>query len=112
MKELTESWAELGEKIRAGDFEDIHTGDYKPFTLATGEVVNMKVDSIHPWWESGNAGGPNAGGPHVTFVPGSAVVNFSEPESITREMEKIMEERSRRTGLYLGALAAKLAFSV
>lgn len=109
MKELTESWAELGEKIRAGDFEDIHIGDYKPFALETGEVVNMRVDSIHP---RGNCGS-QADDRHIAFIPqGCMTGEIQQGEFILELKKKVMEDARNRPWPPFDKLEAKLAFSM
>ena len=63
-KELTESWASLNGRIRAGDFTGIHLGDFKTITLTTGEVVIMEAAGIDQYY---NCGDP-AIGHHVDFI--------------------------------------------
>ena len=45
-KELTEGWAALQARIKTGNFEGIHIGDYKTIQLTTGEKVIMEVAGI------------------------------------------------------------------
>lgn len=49
-KELTETWADLRTRIAAGDFTNIHIGDYKKVTLSNGEVVTMEVAGIDTYY--------------------------------------------------------------
>lgn len=49
-KELTESWASLQTRIKAGNFKGIHIGDYKTITLTGGEVVIMEVMGVDPYY--------------------------------------------------------------
>ena len=50
-KELTESWADLQARIKAGDFTGIHIGDFKSVTLTTGEVAIMEVAGIDHYYK-------------------------------------------------------------
>ncbi|MBQ6554128.1 MAG: hypothetical protein IJL89_02740 [Firmicutes bacterium] len=54
-KELTESWASLNGRIRAGDFTGLHIGDYKTITLTTGEVVIMELAGVDQYYECGDS---------------------------------------------------------
>ena len=109
MKELTESWAELGEKIRAGDFSGIHVGDYKPYTLPNGEAVNMVVDSIHP---CGNCRS-QADDRHITFISQGCITGEIRQGNFTQElMQKVMEDARNRPWPPFGKLEARLAFSM
>lgn len=63
-KELTESWASLNGRIRAGDFSGIHIGDCKTITLTTGEVLKMEVAGIDHYYKCGDA----QIGHHVDFI--------------------------------------------
>lgn len=53
-KELTESWAALQARVKAGNFKGIHIGDYKTITLTTGEVVVMEVAGIDQYYKCGD----------------------------------------------------------
>ena len=64
-KELTESWPELQTRIRAGNTQGIHIGDYKTITLTTGEVVVMEVSGIDHYYKCGY---PTMIGHHVDFI--------------------------------------------
>ena len=63
-KELTESWESLRARIVAGDFWNIHIGDYKPITLTTGEVVIMEVAGIDQYYHCGDT----VIGHHIDFI--------------------------------------------
>lgn len=63
-KELTESWASLQARIKAGDFSGIHIGDYKTITLTNGETVIMEVAGIDQYYRCGDA----EIGHHVDFI--------------------------------------------
>lgn len=63
-KELTESWADLQARIKAGDFSGIHIGDYKTITLTTGETVVMEVAGIDQYYKCGDT----AIGHHIDFI--------------------------------------------
>lgn len=63
-KELTESWADLQTRIKAGDFSGIHIGDYKTITLTTGETVVMEVAGIDQYYKCGDT----AIGHHIDFI--------------------------------------------
>lgn len=54
-KELSESWASLNGRIRAGDFSGLHIGDFKTITLTTGEVVVMELAGIDHYYKCGDA---------------------------------------------------------
>ena len=54
-KELSESWASLNGRIRAGDFSGLHIGDFKTITLTTGEVVVMELAGIDQYYKCGDA---------------------------------------------------------
>lgn len=64
-KELTESWAALQARIKAGNFAGIHIGDYKTITLTTGEVVVMEVAGIDQYYRCGY---PDEIGHHIDFI--------------------------------------------
>lgn len=64
-KELTESWADLQARIKAGDFTGIHIGDFKSVTLTTGEVAIMEVAGIDHYYKCGY---PTMIGHHVDFI--------------------------------------------
>lgn len=63
-KELTESWASLNGRIRAGDFTGIHIGDFKTITLTTGEVVITEVGGIDQYYMCGD----QQIGHHIDFI--------------------------------------------
>lgn len=63
-KELTESWAALQTRIKAGNFAGIHVGDFKTITLTTGETVVMEVAGIDQYYRCGNI----EIGHHVDFI--------------------------------------------
>ena len=46
-KEITESWQSLHNRISSGDFSNLYIGDYKRFTLTTGEQVIMEIAGIN-----------------------------------------------------------------
>ena len=69
-KELTESWASLNGRIRAGDFTGIHIGDFKTITLTTGEVVIMEAAGIDQYYKCGDS----AIGHHVDFISRDCLV--------------------------------------
>lgn len=110
MKELTESWEELGAKVREGDFEGIHVGDYKPLTLSTGEVVNMVVDSIHPCGGCGD----QADGSHITFIhQNGGVKEACQKDSMLEPTWKVMGAAARLASRPpFAQLTARLTFPV
>lgn len=63
-KELTESWANLQARIKAGNFSGIHIGDYKTITLTTGEKLIMEVAGIDQYYKCGDT----AIGHHIDFI--------------------------------------------
>lgn len=63
-KELTESWASLQTRIKAGDFTGIHIGDYKTITLDGGETVIMEVAGIDQYYKCGET----QIGHHIDFI--------------------------------------------
>lgn len=63
-KELTDSWATLSTKIKAGNFAGIHIGDYKTIKLTTGETVIMEVAGIDQYYKCGD----NQIGHHIDFI--------------------------------------------
>ena len=63
-KELTESWASLNSRIVQGDVSGINIGDFKPFTMTTGEVVVMEVAGIDQYYMCGD----QEIGHHVDFI--------------------------------------------
>ncbi len=63
-KELTESWAALRTRIKAGNFAGIHIGDFKTITLTTGEKVIMEVAGIDQYYRFGD----HEIGHHVDFI--------------------------------------------
>ncbi len=64
-KELTESWATLQARIKAGNLSGIHVGDFKTITLTTGEVVVMEVAGPDQYYRCGY---PTEIGHHVDFI--------------------------------------------
>lgn len=50
-QEITESWAALKTRIKAGDFSNLYPGDYKKITLTTNEVVIMEIAGIDPYYK-------------------------------------------------------------
>ncbi len=64
-KEITESWSELQNRIRAGNTRGIHIGDYKTITLTTGEVVVAEAAGIGHYYKCGY---PTMIGHHVDFI--------------------------------------------
>lgn len=68
-KELTESWADLQTRIKAGNFSGIHIGDYKTITLTTGEKVVMEVAGIDQYYKCGDT----AIGHHIDFISRDAL---------------------------------------
>lgn len=64
-KELTESWAALQARIKAGNLSGIHVGDFKTITLTTGEVVVMEVAGPDQYYRCGY---PTEIGHHVDFI--------------------------------------------
>ncbi len=63
-KDLTESWAALRTRIKAGNMAGIHIGDFKTITLTTGEKVIMEVAGIDQYYRCGDA----EIGHHVDFI--------------------------------------------
>ena len=68
-KELTESWSALQARIKTGNFEGIHIGDYKTIQLTTGETVIMEVAGIDQYYKCGDA----SIGHHVDFISRDAL---------------------------------------
>lgn len=68
-KELTEGWTALQARIKTGDFEGIHIGDYKTIQLTTGETVIMEVAGIDQYYKCGDT----AIGHHVDFISRDAL---------------------------------------
>lgn len=68
-KELTESWASLQTRIRAGDFTGIHIGDFKTIVLSTGETVVCEVAGIDQYYRAGDT----EIGHHVDFISRDAL---------------------------------------
>lgn len=84
-KELTESWSELQARIKAGNFDGIHVGDYKIITLTTGEMVVMEVAGIDTYYNCGD----QAIGHHIDFISrdclkGAKVFNISDKNNGTQ----------------------------
>lgn len=52
-------------RIKAGNFEDIHIGDFKTITLTTGEVVIMEVAGIDQYYRCGYQ---EEIGHHIDFI--------------------------------------------
>lgn len=100
-KKLTESLVELQAKIRDGDFEGIHEGDYIPVTLANGEVMNMVVDRILPggycWVENGDR--------HIDHIP---MASLTGNESYPEMMKQVLVPD--KSGFH--HIVGKLAFSI
>ena len=69
-KELTESWASLQNRIKAGNFAGIHIGDYKTIQLTTGETVVMEVAGIDQYYRCGH---PTEIGHHIDFISRDAL---------------------------------------
>ncbi len=63
-KELTESWAALRTRIKAGNMAGIHIGDFKTIQLTTGETVVMEVAGIDQYYRCGG----EEIGHHVDFI--------------------------------------------
>lgn len=63
-KELTESWASLSARIKAGNMVGIRIGDYKTITLDGGEQVVMEVAGIDQYYRCGD----QEIGHHVDFI--------------------------------------------
>ena len=63
-KELTESWASLQARSKAGNFKGIYIGDYKTITLTTGETVVMEVAGIDTYHRCGDI----EIGHHIDFI--------------------------------------------
>lgn len=68
-KELTEGWAALQARIKTGNFEGIHIGDYKTIQLTTGEKVIMEVAGIDQYYKCADA----SIGHHVDFISRDAL---------------------------------------
>lgn len=68
-KELTEGWAALQARIKTGNLEGIHIGDYKTIQLTTGERVIMEVAGIDQYYKCGDT----AIGHHVDFISRDAL---------------------------------------
>lgn len=85
-KELTDSWSELQTRIKAGNFDGIHIGDFKTIELTTGETVVMEVAGIDQYYNCGNP----AIGHHIDFISrdclkGAKVFNVSGTNNGTNE---------------------------
>lgn len=63
-KELTESWATLQARIKAGNLSGIHVGDFKTIHLTTGETVIMEVAGPDMYYRCGD----QEIGHHVDFI--------------------------------------------
>ena len=68
-KELSESWADLSARIKKGNFDGIHIGDYKTINLTTNEQVVMEVAGIDQYYNCGDT----AIGHHVDFISRDAL---------------------------------------
>lgn len=64
VKEISESWKDLHDRIVVGDFSGINVGDYKTITLTTGEVVICEVAGIDTYYRSGDI----PVGHHIDFI--------------------------------------------
>ncbi len=69
-KELTESWAALRTRIKAGNFAGLHIGDFKTIQLTTGETVVMEVAGINQYYRCGD----QEIGHHVDFISRDCLV--------------------------------------
>lgn len=68
-KELTESWSALQARIKTGNFEGIHIGDFKTINLTTGEKVIMEVAGIDQYYNCGD----QVIGHHIDFISRDAL---------------------------------------
>ena len=68
-KELTETWAQLQTRIKAGDFSGIHIGDFKTIRLTTGETVIMEVAGIDQYYRCAD----QEIGHHIDFISRDAL---------------------------------------
>ena len=52
-KELTETWAALSKRIKAGDTSNIHIGDWKKITIDTEDII-MEVAGVNTYYRCGD----------------------------------------------------------
>ena len=89
-KELSESWADLSARIKKGNFDGIHIGDYKTINLTTNEQVVMEVAGIDQYYNCGDT----AIGHHVDFISRDALKGAKQWNTEANNNSKVEATKS------------------